>query len=209
MKLAIFGSTGRTGFELVNQALSAGHWVTAIVRDPARLHLKHSRLAITVADFQQLNLIEQAMEGQDAALSAVGAPQSRAPTEVHEVAARVILGAMAKTGVRRLMTVTSGGTNPQHDPNLPFVFENVFKRIYASIYLDQMKMEQVIMASSVDWTIVRPAALVDDPVSNRYRFAEGFALPGGRQTARADVAHFMINHVQDQATFHKGIAIAY
>ena len=208
MKLAIFGSTGRTGIELVNQALAAGHLVTAVVRDRARFTLKHDRLTVTVANLQQTDLIEHALADHDAALSAVGVPQSREATHVQEDAARVIVDAMAKTGVMRFMAVTSGGTNPNHDPNLPFIFENVFKRIYASIYQDQMRMEKVIMASNVNWTIVRPAALTDDPLSKRYRFAEGFALPGGRQTARADVAHFMINHLQDTAVFKRGIAIA-
>ncbi|MGW2223143.1 NAD(P)H-binding protein, partial [Nonomuraea sp. NPDC001684] len=37
MRLVIFGATGRTGLELVRQALDLGHEVTAVVRDAARL----------------------------------------------------------------------------------------------------------------------------------------------------------------------------
>ncbi len=195
--------------ELTRQALDAGHAVTAVVRDPVRLALSHERLTVVKAMFADADAVAQAMRGQDAVLSAVGAPQSRAPTRIHEDSARTILAAMTQSGVHRLLAVTSGGTNSQHEPNLPFFFEQVFKRIYANIYNDQMRMEQVIFGSTVNWTIVRPAQLTDDPVSNRYRFAEGYALPGGNATARADIAHFMLNHINDEATFRKGIAIAY
>ena len=37
MELTIFGATGATGTSLTEQALAAGHQVTAVVRDPARL----------------------------------------------------------------------------------------------------------------------------------------------------------------------------
>lgn len=42
MRLAVFGATGGTGRQLVEQALAQGHEVTAVVRDPARLPVEHS-----------------------------------------------------------------------------------------------------------------------------------------------------------------------
>ena len=42
MELTIFGATGVTGTSLTGQALAAGHEVTAVVRDPARLSVPHS-----------------------------------------------------------------------------------------------------------------------------------------------------------------------
>ena len=195
--------------ELTRQALALGHTVTAVVRGPIRLPMSHEQLRVVKATFTDEDAITKALGGQEAVLSGVGAPLSRAPTCVHEDSARAILAAMTKTGVQRFLAVTSGGTSPQHEPNLPFVFEQLFKRLFSNIYNDQIRMEQAIMASTVDWTIVRPAQLTDEPVSNRYRFAEGYALPKGNTTARADVAHFMLNHIVDKATFRKGIAIAY
>ena len=45
MKLAIFGATGGTGRQLVDQALEAGHAVTVLVRNPAVFPLQHERLS--------------------------------------------------------------------------------------------------------------------------------------------------------------------
>lgn len=50
MQLTIFGASGATGRRLVEQALDAGHTVTAVVRDPARLPIRHQRLKLGVAD---------------------------------------------------------------------------------------------------------------------------------------------------------------
>src|SRR6266702_144488 len=51
MKLTILGATGATGTALTSQALAAGHQVTAVVRDPARLAVPaHPRLRAVTAD---------------------------------------------------------------------------------------------------------------------------------------------------------------
>ena len=51
MKLTILGATGATGTALTGQALAAGHEVTAVVRDPARLAVPaHPRLRTVTAD---------------------------------------------------------------------------------------------------------------------------------------------------------------
>ena len=47
MKITVFGATGGVGREVVRQALDAGHEVTAVVRDPARLPVPaHERLHV-------------------------------------------------------------------------------------------------------------------------------------------------------------------
>ena len=46
MKLAVFGATGGVGRGVLSQALDAGHYVTAYVRNPAKLDLTHSDLTV-------------------------------------------------------------------------------------------------------------------------------------------------------------------
>jgi putative NADH-flavin reductase len=67
MKLTIFGATGATGTCLVQQALSAGHQVTAVVRDPARLAVPaQPRLRVVTADVLDPVAISPAVDGADA-----------------------------------------------------------------------------------------------------------------------------------------------
>jgi putative NADH-flavin reductase len=208
MKIVIFGATGQTGQQVLSQALQRGHQVTAAVRRPEALTLRHEHLAVVRADFSDQNSVETALSGQHAALSAVGAPMSRAHTSVHYDSARSILAAMQKTGVSRLICVTSGGTNPQHDPDLPFFFEQIFKRMFINIYRDQMEMEKIVMESNLDWTVVRPAALTNRATTGRCRTALAYAIRGGNETPRADLAAFMLDQLETSTYVRKAVALA-
>ena len=207
MKIVIFGATGRTGQYLVKQALERGHLVTAVARHPEAISLRNDRLSVVRGHFDQPETIDAAVIGQSAVLSAIGAPMSRAATSVHADSARSLVAAMGRVRVRRLICVTSGGTNPQHDPDLNLFFEQVFKRIFANIYQDQMAMEKIVMASDTDWTIVRPAALTDGPATGRCRVAEAYAIRGGNQTPRADLADFMLNQLESPMFIRKAVTL--
>src|SRR5690349_2272281 len=106
MKLTILGATGATGTALTGQALAAGHEVTAIVRDPARLAVPaHPRLRTVTADVMDPASIAPAIDGADAVLSAVG-PRGTGPTTVIGDSVHSIIQAMRKTGTRRFLQVS-------------------------------------------------------------------------------------------------------
>ncbi|MER5423861.1 NAD(P)-dependent oxidoreductase [Streptosporangium roseum] len=79
MRLTVFGATGGTGRHLVRQALDAGHEVTAVVRDPARLPIDHPALDIVVADIFDAVSLKPTLDGHDAAVSVLG-PRGRTDT---------------------------------------------------------------------------------------------------------------------------------
>ena len=106
MKLTILGATGASGTALTGQALAAGHEVTAVVRDPARLAVPaHPRLRTVTADIMDPASITAAIDGADAVLSAVG-PRGTGPTTVIADSVRSIIQAMHKTGTRRFLQVS-------------------------------------------------------------------------------------------------------
>jgi putative NADH-flavin reductase len=71
MKLTIFGASGRTGTRLTEQALAAGHDVVAVMRNPAKLTLRHERLRIAHGDLTDAAAVEDAVRGADAVLAAL------------------------------------------------------------------------------------------------------------------------------------------
>jgi putative NADH-flavin reductase len=81
LKLVIFGATGGTGRQLVEQALERGHTITVQVRHPATFPLQHERLTVIEGDVRNLANVEAAVAGQDAILSALGTNQ-RGPVSV-------------------------------------------------------------------------------------------------------------------------------
>ncbi|MGW7192485.1 NAD(P)-dependent oxidoreductase, partial [Streptomyces sp. NPDC054838] len=79
MKLTVFGATGGVGTEVVRQALDAGHEVTAVVRDPARLPVPaHERLRVAVVpDLTDEEALVPVLTGQSAVISALGSPSNK------------------------------------------------------------------------------------------------------------------------------------
>ena len=110
MKLTLFGASGRTGVQVMDQALAAGHKVRAVVRDPASLPHYRFGLDVVVADVMDPAAIVEAVRDQDAVISAIGTRDGRKPTTVCTDSARSIVQAMHDAGTKRLVVVS--GTGP-------------------------------------------------------------------------------------------------
>jgi uncharacterized protein len=72
MKIAIFGASGWIGGTIAREALVRGHTVTAIVRDPARLQLRHERLTTMIGDVTDPTRVAGVVAGHDAVAAAIG-----------------------------------------------------------------------------------------------------------------------------------------
>ncbi|MFF0433052.1 NAD(P)-dependent oxidoreductase [Streptomyces sp. NPDC004327] len=210
MKLTVFGATGGIGRQLVSQALDAGHEVTAVVRDPARLTVTGPRLDVARSDLSDPESLRAAVSGRDAVLSGLGA-RSRADAGVAARLTRSVLRAMEAAGTRRLLVVSAAPLGPVPpgqgvaDRAMLAVVNSLLKDVYA----DLREMEAELAASATDWTAVRPPRLTDKPVTGRYRRVVGGTPPRGRTLARADVAHAMLAMIDDAATVKQGVGVAY
>ena len=78
------------------------------------------------------------------------------------------------------------------------------------VYADHELQEKHIMASQLDWTIIRPAALTDGKHTDIYW--HGFTNTDKSLTikiSRADVAGFMLKQLSNNAYLHKAPCISY
>ena len=82
------------------------------------------------------------------------------------------------------------------------------KQVLKAHYLDLAKMEDVLGASGLDWTSVRPPRLTDKPVTGVYRVASEQNIRRGALIPRADVAHYMLAAIDDRTTFGHAVGIA-
>src|SRR6185369_17777945 len=125
MKLAIVAATGGIGRQLFDQAISAGHDVTAVARNPLNLSSASARaVAADLASADPIAL-QPAVAGADAVLSALG-PRTKADAGVAARGSTVITQAMQAAGIRRVIVVSAApiGTVPspgrphpsRHDP---------------------------------------------------------------------------------------------
>ncbi|MET8766112.1 NAD(P)H-binding protein [Streptomyces sp. NPDC004658] len=209
MKLTVFGATGGIGRELVRQALSAGHEVTAVVRDPARLPVADDRLEVVRSGLSSPEELRPAVRGRDAVLSGLGA-RSRKDAGVATRLTRTVLGAMEAEGVRRLLVVSAApvGPAPADDGPLDRAVRALVSAVLKDIYADLREMEAELARSGTDWTSVRPPRLQDKPLTGRYRTVVGGFPPKGRFIARADVAHAMLSMIDARETLKQGVGVA-
>ncbi|MEW2415903.1 NAD(P)H-binding protein [Streptomyces sp. NPDC046866] len=215
MRLTVFGATGGVGREVVRQALEAGHEVTAVVRDPARLGVPaHDRLRVAVvADLTDADALVPVLAGRDAVVSALGAASNRQArlSPVTGPAVQAVLSAMDRAGVSRLAAVSAAPVGPDV-PSDGVVTRRVFlpllRRALRDLYADLEVMEAELRASGAQWTVIRPPRLLNRPRTGAYRRVVGANVPRGRVIARGDVADALLASLTDPATARRAVGVA-
>lgn len=207
MRVLVVGATGPTGRLIVAQALARGHAVTALARRPAEAALPDG--ARTVAgNVLRPETLGAALAGQDAVLCALGGKLTRKPTTMLSDGTRNLVAAMGSAGVRRLVIVTGIGAGDSRGHGR-FVFNAlVMPLLLDEIYKDKTRQEEVVRASGLDWTIVRPAELTNKPAAKAYRTATAMQGFRGSKVSRADVAGFMLDQLESDAFLRQAVAIS-
>ena len=209
MKLLVFGATGGTGRQVIEQALAQGHTVTAFVRNPAKLGLTHPQLQTATGDVLDAAAVRRAMPGHDAVLSTLGAPPAeRQP--VRSVGTENIMQAMQEAGIRRFVCLTTLGMGDSR-PALPWLYKYILvPLLLREAFADSERQEARIRRSQLDWTIARPGTLTDGPRTGQYQ--QGF-LPTVKglkmKISRADVADFMLRQLADASQLTKAVSLSY
>jgi putative NADH-flavin reductase len=225
MKLTIFAATGGIGRQILEQAVDAGHDVTAVVRHPRKLPDElSSQIRVVAADLAAPDpaMLTSAVQGADGVLSGLG-PRSKAETGIAARGTQAIVAAMKAAGARRIVVVSAapigtvpspGRPNPpKHDPGDGFIMQHLLNPLVKTAlrknYADLAQMEDILRDSDLDWTAVRPPRLTDKPLTGTYRTAHGQNLRRGLVISRADVAHYMLRAVGQPETIRQAIGVAY
>jgi putative NADH-flavin reductase len=209
MNLVVFGATGGTGRELVKQALGHGHTVRAFVRSPDRLKVIHHRLEVVQGDVTDKKAVAEAIRGQEVVLSALGV-NDRKPNTVLSDGVRNILAAMKKQKVRRLIFVSSLGVGDSKGQLGPLYNWILLPTLLKNIFVDKETAEELIREAALDWTIVRPGALINGRLTAKYKSgAEAAKRTLRPRVSRADVADFMLHVLERNEQIRQTPAIRY
>jgi uncharacterized protein YbjT (DUF2867 family) len=215
VRITVVGSTGGIGRALVGQALAAGHEVTAVVRESPRAadvirawEADRPGPAVAVVPALTAATLEPAVAGRDAVAIAVGPTGRTSGTDVNSQAARAVVGAMAATGVRRVVAVSAAPIGPDSGPAVyRRLFLPVLRRLVRDHYRDLADMEAVLAGSGLAWTVVRPPKLTDRRGSGRPEMVVD-GPPPGVFVARADVAAAMLVALTDPATEGHAVGVS-
>ncbi len=205
-RLLVIGASRGIGLQVVKRALAEGYHVRAFARGASGIRLSHTNLETWPGDALDRADIEAALEAVTAVVQALGITPSLErtfrPVTLFSEATRVLLPAMAKAEVKRLVSITGfgAGDSAQHMrriERLPFQF------FLGRAYADKTVQERLIRQSDRDWTLVRPVVLTNGPRTGRYKVLNKPAEWRNGFISRADVADFTIKALDDPATIGK------
>jgi putative NADH-flavin reductase len=164
---------------------------------------------VTVPDLADIERVQAAISGSDAALSSVG-PSTTKDLTAASVPTRHILAALAGVGIDRFVAVSAAPVGPIPDSD-SFVNRRLMfpltRRFFAGIYGDLAVMEREIAASGLKWTVVRPPKLTNKAVGE-YRIEIGGNVPHGMFASRAEVAHAMLALLTDDRAVRQAVGVA-
>jgi putative NADH-flavin reductase len=209
-RILIIGATGGTGRRLVEQALERGYTVTAMARNPSKLGVESAQLKVVRGDVLDYESVAAAMQGQDAVLSALGHKRFFYPTRILSDGTRNILKAMEAHNVRRFVCETALGFGDTAGRMGLLYSLIVIPLVLPFYFFDKTRQEKLIVASNLDWVIVRPGALTNGVKRGSYR--HGFNIGSfiiGARISRADVADFMLNQLESDDYLHTSTGMSY
>lgn len=204
MQLAVFGATGGVGRQIVDQALAAGHTVSALARDATKLPAQQAGLTVVAGNVLDSGAVARTLAGAGAVFVSLGNTPGN-PDMIVSQGTAAIVAAMQAAGVRRLIVISSLGVGDSKD-QVPFFFRAIMATALRKPFQDKEAQEQLVRASNLDWTIIRPGGLTDGTATGTYR--AGLEPSIGGQVSRADVAAFALSQLTSREYIGKTPAIA-
>jgi putative NADH-flavin reductase len=211
MKIALYGATGNIGKRILNEALSRGHVVTAIVRDPKKMEVTHSHLKIEVGDILNAEDVRHNVGLNDLVISAYG-PGNNDPLLVIKAYQSLNEG-LKKAGIKRLLLVGGAGSltvapglelidTPQFPPAWKPVA--LAHRNVLHLYLDEKELE---------WTYASPAALIEPGKrTGKFRWGENQLLTdpeGNSRISMEDFAVAILEEAEQEKYLRKRFTVSY
>lgn len=206
MNVLVLGATGSVGRLVVEEALTRGHRVTALVRHPEKL----GALAVRAMEGDALDAgaVSRAVSGQDAVLYVLGAGNVRRTTLFSE-STRILLQAMNEQKVRRLICVTGGGAGETKGHG-GFLYDRIFFPLFTKhIYADKDVQEALIRQSGLDWTIVRPAGFRARTPPGPLTVVEDVEGVTLTRISRPEVARFLVDELEQWRYVRQAVFIGH
>jgi putative NADH-flavin reductase len=194
MRIVVVGANGRTGRQVVEQALARGHGVTAVARRPETLPEPRPGLAVATADVLDREALAAVPAGADAVVSAVGIGASRTPTTVYSQGVANLLAARPPGSAQKLVVVSAVPAGPRAEQPLlqRRIVLPLLDRVFGATYQDMRRMEDLLRRSDADWVALRPPRLVVRAATGRYRMDDR-PLPHALSISYADLATALLD----------------
>ncbi|MCM3132865.1 NAD(P)H-binding protein [Paenibacillus polysaccharolyticus] len=207
MNITIFGASGAIGQLVTQLALDHGDFVTAYVRNPQKISLKHPNLSLVQGELSNTSTIEKAVAESDVVISTLGPASDMSlklkGTPIADGHERIIK-AMNKLNKKWIITLATPALQSDDDKkNISTILPGVLAKVFLpNGYAEMKKLEGMIKESKLNWTVVR---IINPNVKYKgqsydYSFGDKPAKLG---VSRENVAKFMYSAARDNALIRK------
>ena len=174
MKVLVVGGSRGTGAAVVAELAERGHLVTAYARSAGGEGHGSDEVRYVAGDVLDREALGKAMIGQDAVAVTLGIPdnpfrvrltgRASSPLDIRSSGTRAVIDAMREHGVQRLVVQSTYGIGETY-AQLPFGLKLFFTLAIRPQVRDHERQEQLVRESGLDWTILRPVVLNDEPAA--------------------------------------------
>lgn len=192
MRLSVFGASGPTGQQVVEQAVARGHDVTAVVRSTAPDSRFHDSVRVVTADVYEGRNIETALDGARVVCNVLRHSKVT-PPDYLAVSGRNILDEMESAGVDRYLTVVPAAV--QRDGERPGIGESLgvslFRILRPTVTADSADHVADVTSRDLAWTVIRVLRLSNGETTRQYK--TGDIKLGVGSVSYGDLAAFMLD----------------
>lgn len=212
MKIALFGASGMIGQRILSEAVSRGHSVTAIVRNPSKVDVSNPAATALAGNILDPKDVAGTVAGHDAVVSAYGPSHDTPETVIDSV--RSLAGGLQEANVRRLVVVGGAGSL-EVAPGVQLVDTPEFPAAWKAVALAHRDALAALKADggNLDWTYVSPAAFIQ-PGERTGSFRVGGTqlltdAEGNSKISAEDFAIAIIDELENRAHVQEQITAAY
>ena len=215
--IALFGATARSGREIIRQGLERGHLIKGFARTPSKLGIEHENLTLFKGDIYQRETIDPVLEGHEVVVSMIGVPAPEdpsaemGPVDIYTVMGEHLIAAMKEKGNARLIMASSTGVEHRMDVDEPRPppgdLTERWRWLARRLYDDMWKMEEMIAASGLDYMLLRPGFMVEEPARHDLKFNITNDTPGARVITYEDFAAFILDNLDGGDYWNRAIGM--
>jgi len=199
MRIVILGAGGQLGREVVRALVARRHTVCAAVRRPPDPPFD-STVEVRLTDARNTAQLRAAITGCAAVVNVIGGGTLRR-NDVASSTTAVAVPAAQEVGVKRYIAMSAGMVALDW-PLFKYVLRPL---IFRHILAEHCRVEAIVKASALDWTIVRPTALTTHPARG---YVASLALyPRAFMTTRADIAAFIADELESNQYVRQAVFV--
>lgn len=207
--IVIMGATSGIGALALEEAGRAGLRVRAFARSAGTI-AGDDLIKPFAGDARSTRDVASVMDGARAVIYALGIKERLAMLWEKETlfseTTQVLLNAMATQDVSRLIAVTGYGAGRSREA-MSVLERAAHRAALGAPYRDKDRQEALIMASTANWTIVRPVILTDGPKTGRAKALTDPSRWHSGIVSRKDVAQFLIRALDDERYYRKDVVL--